>query len=50
VGPPDVDAGAREGVTSEESAEIKRLRRENADLRRASEILKGRVGFRAADE
>ncbi len=31
-----VDGGARAGVTSEESAELKRLRRENAELKRAS--------------
>jgi transposase len=30
-----LDAGTCEGVTSEESAELKRLRRENAELRRA---------------
>jgi transposase len=30
-----VDGGARPGTTSEESAELKRLRRENAELRRA---------------
>ena len=36
----EVDAGARPGVTTEESAEIKRLKRENAELRRANEILK----------
>jgi transposase len=36
----EVDAGARPGTTSEESAELKRLRRENAELRRANEILK----------
>ena len=35
-----VDTGTRPGVTSEESAEVKRLRRENAELRRANEILK----------
>jgi transposase len=35
-----VDAGQRPGVTSEESAELRRLRRENAELRRANEILK----------
>lgn len=36
----EVDAGQRPGVTSEEAAEIKRLRAENAELRRANEILK----------
>lgn len=35
-----VEGGQRPGVTSEESAELKRLRRENAELRRANEILK----------
>lgn len=33
----EVDAGTRPGATSEESAELKRLRRENAELRRANE-------------
>lgn len=36
----EVDGGARPGKTSEESAELKRLRRENAELKRANEILK----------
>jgi transposase len=31
--------GARPGITTEESAELKRLRRENAELRRANFIL-----------
>jgi transposase len=44
-----VDAGARPGVTSEESAELKRLRRENAELKRANEILKAAAGFFAAE-
>jgi transposase len=44
-----VDAGARPGVTSEESAELKRLRRENAELRRANEILKAASAFFAAE-
>lgn len=35
----DVDAGQRPGASSE-SAELKRLRRENMELRRANEILK----------
>ncbi|MEU1395021.1 transposase [Micromonospora zamorensis] len=37
-----VGEGRRPGVTSEESAELKRLRRENAELRRTNEILKAR--------
>ncbi|MGW7528494.1 IS3 family transposase [Streptomyces sp. NPDC054783] len=41
----EVDAGQRPGVTSEEAAEIKRLRAENAELRRANEILKAASGF-----
>jgi transposase-like protein len=36
----EVDDGRRPGVTSEEHAEMKRLKRENAELRRANEILK----------
>jgi len=35
-----VDSGDRPGVSSTESEELKRLRRENAELRRANEILK----------
>ena len=41
----EVMAAHRQGVTSEESAEIKRLKRENAELRRANEILEGGLGF-----
>ncbi|MFF5393193.1 IS3 family transposase [Streptomyces sp. NPDC013012] len=40
-----VDAGWRPGVNSEEAAEIKRLKAENAELRRANEILKAASGF-----
>ncbi|MFC7041391.1 transposase, partial [Nonomuraea rubra] len=35
-----IDEGSRPGRSTEESAELKRLRRENAELRRANEILK----------
>lgn len=35
-----VDAGDRPGVTTDATVEIKRLKRENAELRRANEILK----------
>ena len=44
-----VDAGARPGVTTEEAAEIKRLKRENAELRRANSILKAASAFFAAE-
>ena len=44
-----VDAGARPGVTSEESEQIKRLKRENFELRRANEILKAASTFFAAE-
>jgi hypothetical protein len=36
----EIDGGVRPGTTSEESDELKRLRRENAELRRANDILK----------
>ena len=45
----EVDGGTRLGVTSEESAEIKRLKREVAELRRANEILKAASIFFAAE-
>jgi transposase len=44
-----VDAGRRPGTTSEDSAEIKRLKRENAELRRANAILKAASTFFAAE-
>ena len=44
----EVDQGARPGVTSEESAEINRLRRENAELKRANAILKAASAFFAS--
>ena len=40
-----VDAGARPGVTSEEAAELKRLKRENAELKRANAILRSASAF-----
>jgi transposase len=43
-----VDAGSRPGTTTEESAELKRLKRENAELRRANAILKTASAFFAA--
>uniref|UniRef100_UPI0013E2F6BF transposase n=1 Tax=Actinacidiphila soli TaxID=2487275 RepID=UPI0013E2F6BF len=44
-----VDAGARPGVSTEESAEMKRLKKENAELRRANDILKAAASFFAAE-
>ena len=44
-----VNAGLRPGVSSDEHAEIKRLKRENAELRRANEILKAASSFFAAE-
>jgi transposase len=44
-----VDTGQRAGVSTDESAELKRLRRENAELRRANEILKSASAFFAAE-
>ncbi|MDO0930036.1 IS3 family transposase [Streptomyces sp. TG1A-8] len=41
----EVDAGRGPGVTSDEAAEIKRLKAENAEPRRANEILKAASGF-----
>jgi transposase len=45
----EIDSGQRPGVTSDESAEMRRLRRENAELRRANEILKAASTFFAAE-
>ena len=50
MGPPGRDRRwAAPGLTSEEHAEIKRLKRENAELRRANEILKAASAFFAAE-
>jgi len=45
----EVDGGQRAGLTTEEAAEIKRLRREVAELRRANEILKAAAAFFGAE-
>jgi transposase len=45
----EVDAGQRPGTTTEESDEVKRLKREVAELRRANEILKAAASFFAAE-
>lgn len=44
----EVDGGQRPGVTSEESAQVKALKKENAELRRANEILKAASAFFAS--
>jgi transposase len=44
-----VDSGQRPGVTTAESEQIKALKRENAELRRANEILKSASAFFAAE-
>ena len=41
----DIDAGRREGTTTEESAEIKRLKAENRRLREDVAILKAATSF-----
>jgi transposase len=45
----EVDGGHRAGLTSEEAAEIKRLKKEIAELRRANEILKAAAAFFGAE-
>jgi transposase len=45
----EVDAGTRPGTTSEELAEIRRLKKENAELRRTNEILRTASAFFAAE-
>ena len=44
-----VDAGERPGMSTTEHAEVRRLKRENAELRRANEILKSASAFFAAE-
>jgi transposase-like protein len=46
----EIDSGVRPGVTSEESAEVRALRKEVAELRRANEILKTASAFFAQAE
>jgi transposase len=45
----EIDAGCKPGATGEDAAEIKRLRRENAELRRANEILQAAASFFGAE-
>ncbi len=46
----EIDAGARQSMTTDEHAELIRLRREVAELRRANEILKTASALFAAAE
>lgn len=45
----EVDAGARAGVTSQESTRVKELEREVKELKRANEILKAAASFFARE-
>lgn len=45
----EVDAGVKPGVTTDAAAEIKRLQKENAELRKANEILKAASVFFAKE-
>jgi len=45
----EIDGGKRPGVSTEESVELKRLKRENAELKRANAILKSASIFFAAE-
>jgi transposase len=45
----EVDAGRRPGLTSEEQAELKRLRKENFELRRSNDILQAAATFFGAE-
>jgi transposase len=44
-----IDTGSRPGVTSQESADLRKLRAEVRELRRANEILKAASAFFAAE-
>lgn len=44
-----IDAGQRPGTTSEEHAEIRRLKKEVAELKRTNELLKSASAFFASE-
>ena len=45
----EIDGGVRAGQTSQESEVLRKLRRENAELKRANAILKSASAFFAAE-
>ena len=45
----EIDVGVHPGVSSQDGAELRKLRAENRELRRANEILKAAAGFVAAE-
>jgi len=45
----ETDSGSRAGVTSDELAQLKDLKKENRELRRANEILKAASAFFGAE-
>jgi transposase len=45
----DIDAGRAEGLSTNERAELVRLRRENAELRMRCDVLKRSVALWVAD-
>jgi transposase len=45
----EVDAGQRSGLGTQASAEIRKLRAENRELRRSHEIVRAAAGFFAAE-
>ena len=45
----EVDAGVKPGLTTDAAAEIKRLQKQNAELRKANEILKAASVFFAKE-
>lgn len=45
----EIDEGQRPGVSTEEAAELRQLKRENAELKRANAILRAASTFFAAE-
>ena len=45
----EIDGGKRAGLSTEERSELKRLQKENRELRRSNEILRSASAFFAAE-